>query len=239
MLARLGFGSAHPGGFSATLEQLNHFPIPPGARVLEIGCGTGRTACHLAKTGAVVTAVDIHPKMVAKARLRAAAEGVNVTVMQADACSLPFADRQFDAVLVESVSVFADTRRALGEYLRVLAPGGRLYDREIVAAQPLPHRVAQAVKDFFGVNRLWTREQWLFLLRGAGFTHAMAWRPMRFPRHPSPEAVLNPDHGQIVDFGSAVDPRSIGASARYEEIMRLYGGYFGYAVLIGTRPGGR
>ncbi|MGE5559863.1 MAG: class I SAM-dependent methyltransferase [Chloroflexota bacterium] len=238
MLARLGVGSAHPGGFSATLEQLRQFPIPPGTRVLEVGCGTGRTACHLARTGAIVTAVDLHPKMVAKARLRAKSAGVDVNILQADARSLPFPDRQFDVVLVESVSVFTDTPRVLREYRRVLKPGGHLYDREIIALRPLPPRVAKVVRDFFGVSRLWTREQWLLLLRGAGFRRITAWRPTRITPHPPPETAVDHDYGQLVDFGSAVDPRSLHTTARYEEIMRLYGKHFGYAVLTGTRPGG-
>ncbi|UUZ83362.1 hypothetical protein LJK88_05535 [Paenibacillus sp. P26] len=37
MVAKLGVGGAHPGGFEATLEQLQRFPIPPGSRVLDVG----------------------------------------------------------------------------------------------------------------------------------------------------------------------------------------------------------
>ena len=67
MLAKLGVGNAHPGGFGETIEQLKNYPIEKGKRVLEVGCGTGRTACFLAEQGCEVTAVDIRPEIIAKA----------------------------------------------------------------------------------------------------------------------------------------------------------------------------
>lgn len=237
MLARMGTGSAHPGGFAATLALLEHFPVPPGTRVLEVGCGTGRTACHLAKKGALVTAVDIHPKMIGKARVRAASEGARVKFMEADACALPFNEKQFDVVIVESVSIFTDTPKAVSEYRRVLSGGGKLYDREIIARHPLPEEVAKVVKDFFGVDRLWTRDQWVAMLRRAGFVNPTLWQPSRFPTGPQTDNLTHPDYGQVVDFGAAIDTRTIATTSRYDEIMKQYGDQFAYAVLIGTRPG--
>lgn len=58
MIAAMGEGAAHPGGYKGTLAFLDGVDIPPGLRVLEVGCGTGRTACLLAQKGAKVTAMD-------------------------------------------------------------------------------------------------------------------------------------------------------------------------------------
>ena len=66
MLSRLGMGSAHPGGFEATLRMLKNYPIQPGSRILEVGCGTGRTACHLSEMGYQVTAIDLNENMIKK-----------------------------------------------------------------------------------------------------------------------------------------------------------------------------
>lgn len=43
-LAYYGIGSAHPGGFTLTKQLLAQLPFRHGANVLEIGCGTGKTA---------------------------------------------------------------------------------------------------------------------------------------------------------------------------------------------------
>jgi SAM-dependent methyltransferase len=92
-----------------------------GARVLELGCGTGRLADALAERAhARVWAVDASPEMVARAK----ALGVNARVARAEA--LPFKRGWFDvAVMRMSLHLF-DRPRALAEVARVLAPLGRL-----------------------------------------------------------------------------------------------------------------
>lgn len=234
-----GHGSAHPGGFAATLAQLKRYPIPPGSAVLEVGCGTGRTACHLAKQGARVTAVDINPVMLRKARRRAMQEGVDVELVRGDACALPFPDDRFDVVLVESVSVFVDTPAALREYYRVLKPGGRLYDRENIATAPLTADAAAAVRSFFGVERLRTAQEWDSLLRRTGFKNVSIWGPFRYPKRTDSAAAGEcepPDQLQAVDPWLVRSPQFAAVAAKYSEIMSAYGERFGYAVFSGTKP---
>lgn len=237
-IVALGHGSAHPGGFAATLAQLKRYPIPPGSTVLEVGCGTGRTACHLAKQGARVTAVDINPIMLRKARWRAAQEGVAVEFVRGDACALPFPDERFDVVFVESVSVFVDTPTALREYYRVLKPGGKLYDRENVATTSLTPDAAAAVRAFFGVEHLLTPLDWDSLLRQAGFKGVAIWGPFRYPaRLDAMGSELEPpDPLQAVDPWLVSSPQFAAVAAQYDEIMSMYGGQFGYAVFSGTKP---
>ncbi len=67
-----------PEDFGETIEQLKKYPIEKGKRVLEVGCGTGRTACYLAEQGCDVTAIDIRPEMISKAKIRAEKQGVRV-----------------------------------------------------------------------------------------------------------------------------------------------------------------
>jgi 2-polyprenyl-3-methyl-5-hydroxy-6-metoxy-1,4-benzoquinol methylase len=101
--------------------------IAPGARVLDIACGTGNSAIPLARSGAIVTGVDIATNLLIQARERAAAEGLAITFDEGDAEALPYADASFDAVTTMFGAMFAP-RPALvaSECARVLKPGGLL-----------------------------------------------------------------------------------------------------------------
>jgi SAM-dependent methyltransferase len=95
-----------------------------GLRVLDCGCGHGMAAVVLARQGARVRAIDLSPGYLDEARARAAANGVTVAFVQADAERLPFPDGSFDRVWGNAVLHHLDVRRAGRELFRVLAPGG-------------------------------------------------------------------------------------------------------------------
>jgi SAM-dependent methyltransferase len=78
--------------------ELLHGLFPPGASILDLGCGTGRLAEPLARLGHPVTGVDNEPEMVAALRL--------ATGVTADITTLELGTR-FDAVLL--MSHFVDT----------------------------------------------------------------------------------------------------------------------------------
>jgi SAM-dependent methyltransferase len=97
-----------------------------GKDVLEIGCGSGVHARLLAAAGARVTAVDLTPTAVEMTRRRLELHGLEGTVLEADAESLPFADASFDFAWSWGVIHHsADTARVVAEVARVLRPGGR------------------------------------------------------------------------------------------------------------------
>ncbi|MDP2895528.1 MAG: class I SAM-dependent methyltransferase [bacterium] len=69
------------------------------ARVLEIGCGTGRLIEHIASHGYEVYGMDCSENMLALARKRLGTKGLNnVTFVRADARRMPFHDDSFDAI---------------------------------------------------------------------------------------------------------------------------------------------
>ncbi len=77
------------------LERLG---LKAGARVLDVGCGTGRHSVGLAQNGCVVTGVDISAGMLEIARKRAAAAGVDIEWVEQNAADIARHD-EFDAAI--------------------------------------------------------------------------------------------------------------------------------------------
>ncbi len=102
--------------------------LPPGARVLDVPTGSGVALRGLRPgQGLDVVAVDVSATMLQRARAAASRLGVadQVTTTLADVGDLPFADGSFDLVVsFTGLHCFPDPRRAIGEMVRVLAPGG-------------------------------------------------------------------------------------------------------------------
>lgn len=94
-------------------------------RVLDLGCGVGRHALLLAEHGFAVEAIDGSPAGLAVVRESAAARGLNLSLRQGSADTLPFDDFSFDFVLSWNViyhGTLGDVAYRLGEIWRVLKP---------------------------------------------------------------------------------------------------------------------
>jgi ubiquinone/menaquinone biosynthesis C-methylase UbiE len=99
--------------------------IKPGMRVLDVGCGAGQLALIAARAGAKVTGCDISTNWLEQARVRAAAEGLEVAFEEGDAEALPFEDGSFDAVVSLVGAMFAPRPDLVAaELTRVCRPGG-------------------------------------------------------------------------------------------------------------------
>lgn len=98
-----------------------HARVPLGARVLDVGCGTGGMLARLADWQA--TGIDVSPLAVRCCQQRGLTQVIEGSVNR-----LPFADHSFDAVLCLDVLYHRDVdeARALREMQRVLVPGGRI-----------------------------------------------------------------------------------------------------------------
>lgn len=100
--------------------------IEPGARVVDVACGTGGVALRAARAGADVTGIDISADQLAKARRAAEAEGLRIRFDEGDCQELPYGDAEFGAVASAFGAIFApDHERAAAELARVCKPGGR------------------------------------------------------------------------------------------------------------------
>lgn len=112
------------GGAREFYERLT---VPPGSRLLDVGCGSGQLALMAAKDGLDVTGVDIASNLIERARARAQAEGLRVRFEEADAEALPFEDASFDAVVSLIAAMFAPRPDFVAkELLRVCTPGGTI-----------------------------------------------------------------------------------------------------------------
>jgi SAM-dependent methyltransferase len=106
---------------------IKRLAIPAGSRVLDVACGTGNLAVPLARSGCIVTGLDIAPNLLEQARDRAKSEGLNIAFDEGDAEQLPYADGSFDAVVSMFGAMFAPRPEVVAaEMARVLKPGGLL-----------------------------------------------------------------------------------------------------------------
>lgn len=101
--------------------------IPPGARMLDVGCGAGQIAIPAARAGINVTGLDLASNLVAQARARASAEGLAAQFDEGDAERLPYPDASFDVVVSLIGAMFAPRpEHVASEFRRVCRSGGRI-----------------------------------------------------------------------------------------------------------------
>jgi ubiquinone/menaquinone biosynthesis C-methylase UbiE len=161
----------HMGGVPATQHLLDLCGVVPGMSVLDIGCGTGYTACLLAKNYQTrVVAVDVSPRIVEKAQERVFEKGLDkdVALIQADAHCLPFPDDTFDVVVAESVLVFCQVEQAASELLRVLKPAGVLGANELTFLMPPPAQLSTLLFKTLGIHTFQERD-WQSIFQRVGF----------------------------------------------------------------------
>jgi SAM-dependent methyltransferase len=97
------------------------------ARVLDAGCGSGQWAIAFAERGARVTAIDLSPEMIRRARDHASARGPDIEWRTGDVTRLADPLAVFDAIHARVLlHLVPDVPAALRELRRVLRPGGRL-----------------------------------------------------------------------------------------------------------------
>lgn len=110
--------------------------LQPGARLLDIGTGTGHTALAFAAGGVEVVGLDMTRAMLEQARGLAAERGAEFSAVQSYAERLPFADGSFDAVACRYCAHhFDDNPQAIREMGRVLRPDGVLVFVDHVAPE--------------------------------------------------------------------------------------------------------
>ncbi|GAA3307843.1 class I SAM-dependent methyltransferase [Streptomyces cinereospinus] len=117
-------------GLFKPFEELLAEPVGPGARVLDVGCGTGATTVAAARRAGAeggCVGVDVAEPMIEAARARAGREGVPARFVLADAATHPFAPGGFDLVVSRfGVMFFDDFTGAFANLRRAARPGAEL-----------------------------------------------------------------------------------------------------------------
>jgi SAM-dependent methyltransferase len=135
-----GYGTPEQERLVAQAEHWRHrlirdgTQLPPGTRLLELGCGVGAVLAVLGQEfpGIELTGVDIEPKQLEFARGHLERSGVEATLVETDAASLPFGDESFDHVwMMWFLEHVADPVAVLREARRVLAPRGGITAIEV------------------------------------------------------------------------------------------------------------
>lgn len=170
-LARYGINGAHPGGLKLTQFLLANEVIDATTVLMDVGCGTGQTAAYIGTHfPCKIVAVDINPKMLAKARRKFARNHLDILVLQANAMELPFPKNSFNIILSESVIVFTEIRRTLREFSRTLKPGGILLAIEVTALHPFTAAEISDIHSVLGISFLPTQDEWCKMFKTAGFS---------------------------------------------------------------------
>jgi phosphatidylethanolamine/phosphatidyl-N-methylethanolamine N-methyltransferase len=152
----VAFGLISGGARRHVVARINRLP---GARVLEVGVGTGLALPHYS-ADKQITGIDLSAEMLALARERVAAHGLNniAALHELDAEATGFSDASFDiAVAMFVASVVPHPRQLLAEMRRVVRPGGHILFINHFAAERGP--------------RWWV--EWAL----APASHALGWHP--------------------------------------------------------------
>jgi SAM-dependent methyltransferase len=198
-----GIARGYDAGLAGTplFEVDQHFVerhCPPGGRLLDLGCGTGRLLTAFAARGHPVLGVELSQPMLEVARIKAAAAGVAVGLLRANLVDLGcLAPESFDcaACLFSTLGMIvgaAARHRVVEHAFRLLRPGGRfvlhVHNRWFNAWDPAGRRwlLRDLLRRFTGGEggdrvmpvhqgiagltlHLFSRREAVRLLRGAGF----------------------------------------------------------------------
>lgn len=207
-----------PGGMALLREAMKQIDWPPGARVLDIGCGIGSTAAYLRRAhGLEAMGLDLSARLLEEG----AARHPGIPLLRGRAEALPVADGVLAGLTCECVlSLTCDPAGALREFHRVLKPGGRLLLSDL-------YRRRNLEKDAHPGNCCLTgafnREQLLGYLHGAGFNVQLWQDRSHLLAELAARLVLL--HGSMTAFWAQFSAEGDGRSLQ-ESVQAIRPGYF-------------
>jgi SAM-dependent methyltransferase len=238
----------HPGGQEATQTLLEMCGLDATSRVLDVGCGSGSTACTIAVDyGSHVYGIDISEVMIAKARERARRSGLmeKLEFRVADVFDLPFEDDWFDVVILESVltPLPGDKKQALKEIVRVLRSGGKVGANEGIVDPGTPPEIMALLTEHPAFYGHFTPETLRDLFEGSGL-EVLEIREAK--DIDIPQATKGIGLGGLLKFMIQVYPKLVLRLIRDERIRaarniddqltKMSEEHMGYALIVGQKP---
>jgi ubiquinone/menaquinone biosynthesis C-methylase UbiE len=176
---------------AAVVQRLTYRPVQdavvralradPPARILDVGCGTGRLARQLSRglARSHVTGCDLSRGMLRQAKARRR----SIDLVRGDAQRLPFADACFDAaVSTDAFHLFPDPEAVLVDLHRVLAARGRLLIAVVTPSFEPLSRATETVSRWLGEPMHWpTAAALRRQVETAGFEVASQRSVLRLP----------------------------------------------------------
>jgi ubiquinone/menaquinone biosynthesis C-methylase UbiE len=194
---------------------------PPGAAILDVGCGTGALAGRLADRGYRVTGVDPSDGMLEVMRQARP----QVTAVQASGTELPLDNDSFDLTLtvaaMHHIAAPDAVRRTLAEMVRVTRPGGRVLIWDHNPRNPYWSNLMGRVPQDTGEERLIPAEEVI-----SGLTTAGA------------QVLSNQQLGLVADFTPPAAIRAAAAAERLFERTPYLSRFAAHNVIVAGKPGG-
>ncbi|HEY5933964.1 MAG TPA: alpha/beta fold hydrolase [Kofleriaceae bacterium] len=169
--------------------------VSPGDRVLDIGCGAGKSTRDAARTAGTALGVDTSEELLARARRITAEQGLDASYERGDAEVHPFAAASFDLVISRfGTMFFADPLAAFRNLARAARPGARLV--MMVWQSEAQNEWATAIREVLGASAPQSRldpfsladaSEVESLLTAAGFTD-VTFEDVREPVYYGPDA---------------------------------------------------
>jgi SAM-dependent methyltransferase len=162
----------------------------PGARILELGCGTGALSCMLAERGFDVTGIDISASAISFARAAAVTRAARVQFEVAEACSWRVPAEAFDIVidshLLHCISPKNDRAKLLEQMARCLAKGGEVWTETMMFDEGLENTPSRYMDPG---GTVWAKIENPTDCIDAVQRDGVWWMPMRFIA-PTPAALI-------------------------------------------------
>jgi ubiquinone/menaquinone biosynthesis C-methylase UbiE len=188
-------GTLRPGGLALTEQALAFCSLPPGARVLDVGCGAGATVSYLQTCGYRAGGVDLSALLLQDGLQN----NPGVPLLQADGLRLPLAGGKLEAILAEcSLSVLADRQAALAEFYRLLGPGDYLVVSDLYARDPAGLLALQALPLTSCLSGAISKAELISQLANLGFELALWEDHSEYLRYLAGQLALA--HGSLAEF---------------------------------------
>ena len=164
------------GGLESTRDICAGLGLKPGVRVLDVGCGIGGSAFHMAREyGAQVTGVDLLHQLVEQGTQRATQRGIpHVQFIANNIIEAELPEAGFDLIYSRDAIMYNNDKAAIFTRLRgLLAPGGQLFISDYGRG---PDPLSQEFTDYVAETGyyLLQADEYADALEEAGFTQAVA-----------------------------------------------------------------